>query len=571
MKKSQIKLFTINFKQVVAIILSCGSTIISLIVPLMVSKIIDGKTYLRLSNNYIWKLGIVLILGSIVSSLSEYLLSIAGDDRIRQLRLNLKSRLLNLPLQFFKNNNSGELISHVMNDTLVIKEFSVNVIPSAIISLLTVIGSFIILINLDLKLTLMILITFSLIATSAYPLGKINEKYSYKIQKSLGKVSADLEENIRNIKLIKLFDAKDQVMNNFKANVDHLFSLSKKIDGIFSLTGPIQTFITLFGFLLIVMYGSSRVASHTLSVGVMTSFLIYIFEIISPINNLGNFYLSYSEAKGALKSLDQIMETKVEEISGKDINIADLEKENINVNNLSFAYSEKNVLENISLTFKKGQTTALVGPSGAGKTTLINLLTRLENNYQGEIKFGNYEGHDCLLNSWRSLFSVVTQENSIFSGTIFDNLTFGLKEKPSERQISEALKIANLTEDISQMPQGIYTKTGESGSLLSVGQNQRLQLARAYLNDAPCLILDEATANLDPESESKITRAINKISKDKIVIIIAHRLSTIVNADRIYFLDNHHLQGFGTHLELMKKVPKYKKFVEDQIIPGADR
>lgn len=572
MEKSQIKLFTITAGQIAAIILSCLGTFISLTIPLIVSKIIDGKCLLTTGKNYIWQLAVLLIIGSIINAVSEYLLSVAGDSRIRRLRLRLQERLLNLPLKFFKNNNTGELISHVMNDALVIKDFSVNVIPSAIVSLLTIIGSFAILISLDIKLTLAILITFTFIALSAYPLGKINEKYSYRIQKSLGKVSANLEENTRNIKLIKLSNSQSQVMDKFTENTDHLFSLSKKIDGIFSLTGPIQTMITLLGFLLIIMYGSVRVANHTLSIGMMTSFLMYMFEIVSPINNLGNFYLSYSEARGALKSIDQIMNVEIEDKSGKNIKADEVKNGDIVIRDLSFAYEKgSRVLEDISMTFKKGQKTALVGPSGAGKTTLINLLTRLETGYDGEITLEKYEAKECSLKSWRSLFSVVTQENNIFSGTIMDNLTFGLKKKPTDKQIQQSLEMANLTEDLMQMPEGLNTQTGESGSHLSAGQNQRLQLARACLNEAPCLILDEATANLDPESEMKVTQAIDEISKSKIVIIIAHRLSTIVNADQIYFLDNHHLQGCGTHFELMKQVPKYKAFVEDQIIPEFNK
>lgn len=572
MEKSQIKLFTITAGQIVAVILSCLGTFISLTIPLTVSKIIDGKGLLTTGKNYIWQLAVLLIIGSIINAVSEYLLSVVGDSRIRRLRLRLQERLLNLPLKFFKNNNTGELISHVMNDTLVIKDFSVNVIPSAIVSLLTIIGSFAILISLDIKLTLAILITFTFIALSAYPLGKINEKYSYRIQKSLGKVSANLEENTRNIKLIKLSNSQSQVMDKFTENTDYLFSLSKKIDGIFSLTGPIQTMITLLGFLLIIMYGSMRVANHTLSIGMMTSFLMYMFEIVSPINNLGNFYLSYSEARGALKSIDQIMNVEIEDKSGKDIKADEVKNGDIVIRDLSFAYEkDSRVLEDISMTFKKGQKTALVGPSGAGKTTLINLLTRLETGYDGEITLGKYEAKECSLKSWRSLFSVVTQENNIFSGTIMDNLTFGLKKKPTDKQIQRSLEMANLTDDLMQMPEGLNTQTGESGSHLSAGQNQRLQLARACLNKAPCLILDEATANLDPESEMKVTQAIDEISKSKIVIIIAHRLSTIVNADQIYFLDNHHLQGCGTHFELMEQVPKYKAFVEDQIIPEFNK
>ena len=293
--------------------------------------------------------------------------------------------------------------------------------------------------------------------------------------------------------------------------------------------------------------GSQRLANGSLSFGMLSSFIMYMFGIISPINNLSNFYMSYAEARGSLKASSEILAQPDEADPGQELpkKAADLK-----VRDLTFAYpgSQSPVLRDLSLDFKEGAKTALVGPSGAGKTTLINLLTRLEAGYQGRILLGDLEAKSCSLPAWQDLFSVVAQDNNIFAGTVADNLLFGLEKSASRSDMIQALQVANLWPELD-----LDTQTGEGGWKLSLGQSQRLQLARAYLRDAPCLILDEATANLDPESEAKVSQAVDRIAREKIVIIIAHRLSTIANADKIYFLDQGQVQAAGQAYEALTR------------------
>ena len=563
-KAGKIRMFSLDLRQILAILLSCLATALSLKIPLLLKQVIDhGKMLSRTSS--LGQIGFCLLISSLLEAVSQYLLSLAGDERIRDLRLLLQEKLLRLPWNYYKENSRGSLLSHVLNDSSVVKDFTVSVLPSALVSLLTVAASLGILLGLDVKMTLVIVLTFALIASSAFPLGKINEHFAYQNQAKLSRVSADLDENLANIKLIKLTNAQAGVLQKFRGDLQDLFALSRKTDAVFSVTGPLQTVLTLAGFLLILLYGSQRLANGSLSLGMLSSFIMYMFGIISPINNLGNFYMSYAEARGSIKAISEILAQPDEADPGQELpkKAADLK-----VRDLTFAYpgSQSPVLRDLSLDFKEGAKTALVGPSGAGKTTLINLLTRLEAGYQGQILLGDLEARNCSLPAWRDLFSVVAQDNNIFAGTVADNLLFGLEKSVSRSDMIQALQVANLWPELD-----LDTQTGEGGWKLSLGQSQRLQLARAYLRDAPCLILDEATANLDPESEAKVSQAVDRIAREKIVIIIAHRLSTIANADKIYFLDQGQVQAAGRHEELLKHLPKYRAYVEDQLRPLESR
>ncbi|MFR0586475.1 ABC transporter ATP-binding protein [Lactobacillus porci] len=559
-KAGKIRLFSLDRRQILAILLSCLATALSLKIPLLLKQAIDqGKMLSRTSS--LGQIGFCLLISSLLEAGSQYLLSLAGDERIRDLRLLLQEKLLRLPWNYYKENSRGSLLSHVLNDSSVVKDFTVSILPSALVSLLTVAASLGILLSLDVKMTLVIVLTFALIASSAFPLGKINEHFAYQSQSKLSRVSADLDENLANIKLIKLTNAQAGVLQKIRGDLQDLFALSRKTDAVFSVTGPLQTVLTLAGFLLILLYGSQRLANGSLSLGMLSSFIMYMFGIISPINNLGNFYMSYAEARGSLKAISEILAQPDEADPGQAL---PKEAADLKVRDLTFAYpgSQTPVLRGLSLDFKKGAKTALVGPSGAGKTTLINLLTRLEAGYQGQILLGDLEAKSCRLPAWRDLFSVVAQDNNIFAGTVADNLLFGLEKSASRSDMIQALQAANLWPELD-----LDTRTGEGGWKLSLGQSQRLQLARAYLRDAPCLILDEATANLDPESEAKVSQAVDRIAREKIVIIIAHRLSTIANADKIYFLDQGQVQAAGWHEELLKQLPKYRAYVEDQLLP----
>ena len=413
----RISLFKIDKLLVIAIALSVVGTIFNLILPLVVQQFIDLKVKVNLSLKQVYPIAIILMGGSMISAISTYLISYSGDKRIKNIREALESKILNLPYSTYKNISSGELVSRLTNDALIIKEFTTNEVPNAIISIITLIGGIIILLCLDIKLTLVIIFSFAIVSLIAYPLGKINEKYSMLIQNHLGKLSQIISENVKNIQIIKLYNAQNAVRNKFNNENEKVYSLSKRIDKVFSITEPVQTAVTLLAFLIIILYVSSRVANNTLSFGVMTSFMIYIFEIITPINTLAIFYVIYSEAKGASRVISSIMNMPEEDLSGTNLKAI---TKKIEMKNITFGYlsGKSNVLSKVSLVFEPTKKIALVGPSGAGKTTLINILTRLQDDYEGEITIENKNCKTFSLISSSSLFSVVTQEYNIFSGSI---------------------------------------------------------------------------------------------------------------------------------------------------------
>lgn len=569
--KKDLKLYAISWQFVIGIVLSIFGTLVNIWIPLIVIQLIDGKETIinHVSLNLTIIVCVFIILSAIIGSFSEYLLSVSGDLKVANVRIRVEKHLLTLPMSFFYNKKSGQLSSRIVNDAEVIQNFMTNSIPTTINSVITILGSLFILFNLDGRLTLFILFSFSLVIFIAIPIGKISEKLSIITQKKISELSGQTTENIYNIRNIKLNNAYKYILDEFNENILNLFKISKKTDFIFSIIGPIQTVFTLSVILMIVIYGGIRVQQSSLTIGTLVSFLIYLFQVIEPVNVLANFYTDYKQARGATYELNNILKTSGEEnVYVKRQKICLPKNHSIYLKNASFSYDNKLVLENISMKFASGMKTAIVGPSGAGKTTIINLLTRLYELKKGILLLADKNANNFQLGAWRNLFAVVTQENSIISGTLYLNLTFGLSYKPSKGEIWSALKKANLYDEIKNMPEGLYTIVGEQGVGLSGGQKQRLQLARAYLKKAPFLILDEATSNLDPESEKVITSALKKIMNGHhtTLIVIAHRLSTIVDSDKIYFLDNHHVVGRGNHSELMRTLPKYKKFVEEQFI-----
>jgi ATP-binding cassette, subfamily B, bacterial AbcA/BmrA len=544
------------------------SSTLNILAPLYIKELIDLSSIFKSPHFLllILKLIVVLLVQVILSSIGNFLIGREGERQILNIRRTLEKHLISLPVQFYDNQNSGKLTSRVINDSVLIKNFVTEIIPNFITSLLTVIGTFVVLFILDWKLTFLIFIIFPIDTIFMIPLGKFEEKIVINTQNSLSDLSSITTESFRNIQTIKLNCAEDNILTKFSKKLIELYRLSVKSDTVYAVLSPIQNLISFVLIVLVLFYGGYRVQTGTLTVGVLTSFLIYFFQIINPVNVIMSFHPNYKQISGAVKKIDAILEEPTEKYINTKLCPKVKQPCNLEINNLSFAYEEKVILKNINMKFPAKQKISIVGPSGAGKTTLVKLITRLYEPSLGNININGINSRDFNLADWRGLFGVVSQDNYIVSGTIYDNLILGLTNAPSDQEIKKALVIANLTTFINSLNKGINTIVGEQGIKLSGGQRQKIQVARAYLKKPTFLILDEATSNLDANSEADITQALKQVMHGKTIITIAHRLSTVVDADAIYFLDDNKIIAEGNHSELLAKVPKYRSFVKKQMI-----
>ena len=412
------------------------------------------------------------------------------------------------------------------------------------------------------------ILVFPLDGLISIPLGKINEKIANQSQESLGNLTGNTSESLQNIKTIKLSNAEEYVYNKIQRAINSLFTLSLKTDKIIALTGPLQSMVSLLLILIVVLYGTLRVKNGALSTGTLAAFMIYFFQIIGPINEVAMFYTDAKQVKGATQKIQEIMSSPIEENISLPIREVSNNTFKLVLKNVDFSYNTKKILEDINLSVCSKQKIALVGATGAGKSTIVNIITRLYPINSGKILLNNLSATDFGLKQWRSFFSVVSQENTILSGTIRDNLILGLATIPNDNQLWQALEIAELASTVNKLPQKLDSFVGEQGIALSGGQRQRLQIARAYLRNFKFLILDEATSSLDSDTEKKISDSLDKIIYEKNcgLITIAHRLSTIKNSDMIYFIKDGHIIKSGNHSELMRTVPDYARYVKEQEI-----
>ncbi|MGE7636073.1 ABC transporter ATP-binding protein [Bacillus paramycoides] len=544
------------------LVLSIVSSVISLIIPLLIKDIMDELSK-GISFGLISQISILLILEIIFSAFSLYLLSKVGEEIVKNLRDKLWEKFLKLPVKYYNDNKSGEMVSRITSDTTAI----VNIISSEIVDLITscitLILSLIILFTLDVPMTLVLILVVPITLFIVIPLGEKVYDLSFQEQNKMSQLTAYLSQTLSEIKLVKSYNTELKEAGNGKKHFEFLYKNGIKRAKINSILTPVLGTFTTLVLIGVIGFGAWRVDQGLISSGELVAFLLYLFQIMSPFIQMNHFLTSFQEAKGSMKRLFDILEEEEEvQVVTKTCIGSPTQLE---FKDVSFRYDEKeNVIEDISFKIKKGSLTALVGPSGSGKSTVFSLIERFYDPTNGDILLDDVSYKNIHVEEWRQKFSYVSQDTPIFSGTVRDNILYGKNDKVTDDKLIEIATFANAHEFIVGLSDGYNTQVGERGNQLSGGQKQRIAIARALMRDADFLLLDEATANLDSDSEKQVQKAINTLIHKQTTFVIAHRLSTIVHADQIIVLEDGRITGFGTHDELLSNHEYYQKVIKQQ-------
>ena len=538
-----------------AVVVGIIETAMGLLVPLLTMQMINSFSEGGLSYELLIIVAIALIGQAILSGFTFYFMTAIGETVVASIRRRIWGHVLHLRLPYFDNNESGETMSRITQDTNVVKELITRHLISFVTGLLSIIGSVIILFFIDWKMTLLMLIAVPLTVFTMLPLGRKMNAVALANQDELARFTGNLGRVLGNIRMVKAYQAEKLEEAKGNEQIHSLYQYGLKEAKIMAILSPIMTFVMMIVLILLFGYGGAQVATGAISAGALVAIMIYLVQIIVPFTQMATFFTAFQKALGATERLHELLAMPVEQQDGQKLISRDQDSE---FERVVFKYGEEPVLKSFSLVIPKGKTTALVGASGGGKTTVFSVLERFYDLSDGAILFGEQQIADIQLADWRSLFGYVSQESPIMNGSVRDNVTYGL-ENVSDKQVIEALEQANAWSFVQTFQHGLDEQVGEGGMKLSGGQRQRLAIARGILRNPKILLLDEATSNLDNESEHVVQEALTRLMKNRTTILIAHRLSTVMHADQIAVLENGHVTGIGTHQELINSHAYYKK------------
>lgn len=514
---------------------------------------------------------IVLVSAVFLSNLFGYLSAIilaqVRANVVSNLRMDVFERVTQLHIGYFSNERKGDLMSRITNDVQEVENSVVNTLRVIFREPASIIGIFIILFYMSFQLTLFSLILLPVSGLIISEITRRLKKKAKESQESLGNIVSILDETISGMRVINAFNAQEYVTGSFRAEVDNYSRINVSMARKNELGSPLSQFMGVLVVAALLFYGGNLVLhdESALKASEFITFLILYSQIMPPAKSIS---LAFSSIQRGLASGDRIFKVIDTPSVIKDKPGAKSYKEfkeGIIFKNVSFAYEKEMILKDINLVINKGETIALVGPSGGGKSTLADLIPRFYDPTHGEISIDGNPLQDLKLGSLRKMMGIVTQESILFNDTIANNIAFGIPEAKIEDIISAA-KIANAHEFIIKTPRGYNTFIGDRGTKLSGGQRQRISIARAVLKNPPILILDEATSALDTESERLVQDALTNLMKKRTSIVIAHRLSTIQHADQIIVIQNGKIIEKGNHEELLLHEGLYKKLNTMQAI-----
>lgn len=548
--KPHMKLFVIDM--ICAFLISVLDLVFPMVSRDFVNDIIpNGKITL------LYKWSIIMFLLFLLRYICNYVVNywghVVGVRMEYNMRKDLFSHLQTLSFSYFDNNKTGIIMSRVVNDLREVSELAHHGPEDLFISVVMLIGSFILLINIEWRLTLIIFAFIPIMIWFAMSKRTKMEDAFRNVRKKIANVNAQLENSISGIRVAKSFTNENYEMKKFDAGN---WEFKEARESAFKYMAEFLSGITFFSNilnLLVISVGGIFVYKKIINMGDLVAYLLFVNFFLQPIRRLTEFTQQYQDGMTGFERFMEIMNIEPDIVDKEGAIDLENVKGKIEFKNVSFSYNngQKTILSNINLTIDPGKTIALVGPSGAGKTTLCHLIPRFYEADEGEITIDDIEIKDVKLKSLRKNIGLVQQDVFLFTGTIKENIFYGNPDATDE-EIVEAAKMASIHEFIMSLPNGYDTYIGEKGVKLSGGQKQRISIARVFLKNPPILILDEATSSLDNETEIAIQESLEKLSHGRTTIIIAHRLSTIKNADEIVVLTNEGIEERGKHEELLQ-------------------
>lgn len=556
----------VKWQLIFSLIALLFSSVASLSAPRISGNLIDALVAKDL--NALWQLGAFLLAAYLISTvfswIQQMLLVDVAQKTVRQLRQDLFDRMQKLPLRFFDAHPHGQLMSRLTNDVDNVSMMLGNTLTQLFSSVITIAVSLYMMFSLSWQLTLVSFITLPLSTIVVRKVTKFTGRLFKAQQAALGELNGIVEETVTGARVVKVFSREQQVIEEFNEANEELTEVGTKATILSSIMGPMMNCINNFSFALVAGLGGFLAVNGSVTIGMIQSFLQYSRQFARPINEIANQITSIQSALAGAERVFEIMDAEPEPLDAETAYRMDAPAGDVFFDDVTFGYTpEKSILKNVTFHAKPGQTIALVGPTGAGKTTIVNLLMRFYDLNGGRIEI---DGHDITAvqrQSLRSSLGMVLQDVYLFAGTVRDNIAYGRLDA-TEEEIIEAAKMANCHEFITRLPNGYDTELSEDGGNLSQGQRQLLSIARAILANPSVLILDEATSSVDTRTELKIQQAMLKLMEGRTSFVIAHRLSTIRNADMIMVISGGEIIERGTHQELIEKNGFYANMLSSQ-------
>jgi len=563
-------LYADKWRLLLAILLTITSNLLALVGPMLSGYAIDaiqpGKGAVMFDKVFYYASWMILfyVLASAFSYLLAVLMLRISQRVTRKLREHLFAKLVELPVGYYDTHQSGDIISRISYDIDTISTSLSTDVVQICASIITIIGSFVMMVLISPILVLVMLVTIPLsIAYTKYMSGKVRPLFRKRSEK-LGELNGFVEEMVSGQKTIKAYAREQVVMDKFDVINGEAVEAYYNSDYYGSIVGPTVNFINNLSLSLVTVFGAILYLFGKMTLGNISSFVLYSRKFSGPINEAANIVSELQSAAAAAERVFKIMDEEAEKVDmpGAD-ELYDV-KGNVELNKVSFGYSkDKMIIHDLDMVAKQGNLIAIVGPTGAGKTTIINLLMRFYDVDAGSIWVDNQDINEVTRKSLRRAYAMVLQDTWVFHGTMFENIAYG-KENATMEEVVAAAKAAKIHSYIKHLPDGYQTILSEDGLNISKGQKQLLTIARAMLMDAKILILDEATSNVDTRTEIQIQTAMRELMLGKTCFIIAHRLSTIRNADIILVVDQGNVIEQGNHKELMNKKGFYYQLYASQ-------